>query len=103
MDFVKKEALSNISFESLFDEKSATVDKELFKDDIVVAAKSMGQSVEIDRTGKTGDDLVIKVLDPHKSMMYNVFNSDDDYKKWVRQSLHEPTEDEIMQSLRSNG
>jgi hypothetical protein len=36
-------------------------------------------------------------------MMYNVFKDDNEYNDWMRQSLHEPTEDEVLQSLRENG
>jgi rRNA-processing protein FCF1 len=103
MGLDKEDILSGVSFESLFDEHSATIDRELFKDEVAVKVKSSGKNIEIDRSGRTGDDLIIKVLDPHQSMMYNVFSNDSDYKKWMHQSLHEPSEQEVMNSMRENG
>jgi hypothetical protein len=103
MESVKEVVQSSISFESLFDEHGPAISKELFKENFIKDAQSKGVPLSIDSSGVSGDDVVIKVLDSHESMMYNVFKDNDEYSKWLKQSMHEPTEEEVMSSLRENG
>ena len=92
-----------MTFESLFDEHNAAVDRSLFKEKILQDFMTTGKVVQVDASENAGCDLAIKVLDSHSSMGYNVFKNHDEYQDWFKQSMHEPTEDEVMQSLRDNG
>lgn len=89
-----------VTFESAFDEFAPTPDKKLFKEAVLTKLATEGKIViEVPDDGG-GGDLLLKRMDAHVSQGYNVFNSHQDYQEWMQQSLHEPTDEEVMNSLK---
>lgn len=89
-----------VSFEAAFDEFAATPDKRLFKDAVISDMATKGiLTIESPDDGN-GGDILLKTMDAHVSRGYNVFNSIDDYSEWMRQSMHDPTDEEVDASLR---
>ena len=89
-----------VSFESAFDEFAPVISKRLFKDAVLKDMSERGHLVvEVPNDGQ-GGDVLMKVMDPQVSMGYNVFRSDDDYQKWLQESIYTPTDDEVMESLK---
>jgi len=103
MDSVRGALEQSVTFESLFDEHSPAISKELFRDTVIQGIRATGQMAEIDVTGESPSGIIIKNIDPHVSQGYNVFESDGDYQTWVQQSMHDPSEEEIMEALKNNG
>lgn len=89
-----------VTFESAFDDFAPVIDKRLFKQDILRDMAEKGMIVsEVPNDGQ-GGDVLLKRMDMQVAQGYNVFKKDEDYHDWLQSSLHEPTEDELMESLK---
>mgnify|MGYP006275967873 CR=1 FL=1 len=91
---------SSITFESLFDERSAVIDKSLFKEAVV---SDMRTTMHVIDTEDTEDGLIVKAIDPLRSKGYNKFESNEDYTQWLQASLYQPSHEEIQEALNGNG
>lgn len=89
-----------IRLESLFDEDQVQVDKSYFMDMVKKKIKAGGQQVEII---EDGDELVVKAIDPFVSQGYNVFKDNSEYRSWLRATMYEPEDSEIMEGLNGSG
>jgi hypothetical protein len=103
MDSVKDAVAESVTFESLFDDNTAVVSKAAMKQEVFKKLMATGEPMTIDLQGDESADLIVRKMSPPASQGYNVFENMDEYQDWMRQSLHEPTEDEIMEGLRENG
>jgi len=92
-----------VTFESLFDETSAVPINETLRDDVtrLIHLKNPGSVVE--KTHDGSGDLEVKVIGAEASQMYNVFDKPEDYDSWLKQSLHDPSEEELLGGLRGKG
>ena len=91
-----------VSFEAAFDEFAAVPDKRMFKQAILRDMAEKGENViELPDDGQ-GGDILLKKMDINVAQGYNVFKKHEDYQTWLQQSLHVPTEDEVMESLKEN-
>jgi len=89
-----------LTFEAAFDEYSPVPDKKAFKDSIIKSMAEKGELVyEVPHDGGEGD-LLLKTMDAHVSRGYNVFKSSEEYQSWLAQSLYEPTDEEVLASLK---
>lgn len=97
MDSAKRALKESVSFEALFDEHSAVYGKEAFKEAVFMDLQSKGKKVELDADG----GLLMKEIDGHASRGYNVFSDANEYQKWLQQSLHDPTQEEITEAMKN--
>jgi hypothetical protein len=53
------------------------------------------QKLEISFNTDEGDDILIKLIDPHAASGYLVFQDEEAYNNWLGVQLYEPSQDEI--------
>lgn len=93
------------SVEPLFKEE-APVPKETLRAQVVEDFKFRNligipdQKIEISYNPDDGDDILLKVIDPHAASGYLVFQDQDAYKSWLDAQLYEPSQDEIQEAAK---
>lgn len=99
MDSVKGAVRASISIEALTDDRETPVPREFFKDQVIKDIENSAGAV-LSVEDYPGGDIMVRVIDPHASQGYLKFSSGAEYDKWLQSSLHEPSEEEIMEALR---
>lgn len=98
-------AISLTPVEDLF-KPEAPIPKGTLKAQVIEHLKSaefIGVSedrLQISFNPPDGDDIILKVVDPHAATGHLVFQGEDQYNDWLSDSLYEPSQDEIEEAAR---
>lgn len=103
MGSVKTALKESVTFQAIVESPTLPQFKSLFVDEAVKDLARSGKTIAEVKV-MSPEEAHIAVIDGHSSMGYNVFKSGEEYDSWMKQSLHEPTQDQIEEAMnRGNG